>query len=520
MVIAYEYTDKEKQYMDTDLTTTRWVDAQYVKSPIKAHQGNPFIEALPSPRTSRACILGYTHGVDMEDVRALPRMERQPYVHALYNLRVMLPFAIRLEQDVHQALLLSYSRRYAVPGTPHNLSAFSPERKDIHYGRLIADDADSAVTGFRLIGMSGCGKSSALKILLSKYPKVIYHTHETGCYIQIPCLTVNCVPNSNFSALYVAIGDAIDKALGNKNSEYATEIDKTRTLGRKAARVKNLIEDFAIGMIIFDEIQLIDFKSTKENSFDSLLNLSNTTRVAIGVVGTEDAYHKMSPNLRITNRLGSLIRADSYCDNREFVYSVIRQLRRYQWFDEPIAFDQSFVDALYECSGGIIGQIIRLYMYMHYAYLRSNANIVVDASFVYRVASEEFGDTTRMIAKTKKQERDLSMRTTRENITERKAMLAEKQKELEVTALLVSDETNETLDKRERLRKCVVTNILNCFPDYDYNKINKTFNHVYKTGMDVSEAELTNMVLEKLQIKPAKRKALVSIDEMRESLPT
>ena len=42
-----------------------------------------------------------------------------------------------------------------------------------------------------------------------------------------------------------------------------------------------------------DEIQLIDFNSTKENSFESLLLLTNETKVAFVVIGTEDAYEKM-----------------------------------------------------------------------------------------------------------------------------------------------------------------------------------------------------------------------------------
>ena len=47
-----------------------------------------------------------------------------------------------------------------------------------------------------------------------------------------------------------------------------------------------LVDDevFSIGAIILDEIQLIDFNSTKENSFESLLLLTNETKVAFVVI--------------------------------------------------------------------------------------------------------------------------------------------------------------------------------------------------------------------------------------------
>lgn len=81
------------------------------------------------------------------------------------------------------------------------------------------------------------------------------------------------------------------------------------------------MERFAIGLIIFDEIQLIDFNSTRENSFESLMILSNRTKVAIGVVGTEDAYEMMFPKLRTGRRVGSPVRAQKYCSNyRYFQY--------------------------------------------------------------------------------------------------------------------------------------------------------------------------------------------------------
>ena len=59
---------------------------------------------------------------------------------------------------------------------------------------------------------------------------------DGGYFPQITYLVVNCIANSNFSALYEGIGDAIDKAFGNAQPVYALEIKKTMALEIKPKR--------------------------------------------------------------------------------------------------------------------------------------------------------------------------------------------------------------------------------------------------------------------------------------------
>lgn len=227
---------------------------------------------------------------------------------------------------------------------------------------LVGDSSASTDAGFSLIGYSGCGKSSAIQMLVSYYPQVIMHTTENGEYFpQITYLVVNCIPNSNFSALYDGIGDAIDKALGNIKPIYSAEIMKIRTLGAKAERIREYVEKFAIGIIIFDEIQLIDFSHTRENSFDSLLTLSNRTKVATAIVGTEDAKAKMFKTLRTARRVGNVINGNMYCTDRNFFYFLVNELFRYQWFDKPVTVSEEITDALYDVTKGIVDQLIGIY---------------------------------------------------------------------------------------------------------------------------------------------------------------
>ncbi len=105
-------------------------------------------------------------------------------------------------------------------------------------------------------------------------------------------MTISCQPNSNFSALYSGIGKATDFALNT--DIYQKQIDRIKTLAGKMNKVIELIELFAIGTIILDEIQLIDFKTTKESSFEALMVITNETKMAFCAVGTTEAYVKCS----------------------------------------------------------------------------------------------------------------------------------------------------------------------------------------------------------------------------------
>ena len=109
---------------------------------------------------------------------------------------------------------------------------------------------DSTVVGFNMIGESGCGKTSQIKIALDYYPKVIRHTNPDGSKtIQIPYLYIICPPHSNFKELYKTIADELDKYLGNTDHQIRRDIcgPTSRKVGEMLTKVIEYIERFAIG---------------------------------------------------------------------------------------------------------------------------------------------------------------------------------------------------------------------------------------------------------------------------------
>lgn len=364
----YNYVTCEEgvsQYDDYDLKEQRIVPARYIKAKLAIDAGNPYIEALPYPRTGRNIISSYSQTMadfDYDKIKSMSTIDKILQIRSLRSIRFPLPFHAELELSFYNALITSYRSRHILH-SDNDKVAYSVDNQEFTASNiLVGDSSASTDAGFSLIGYSGCGKSSAIQMLVSYYPQVIMHTTENGEYFpQITYLVVNCIPNSNFSALYEGIGDAIDKALGNIKPIYSTEIMKIIKLGAKAERIREYVEKFAIGIIIFDEIQLIDFSHARENSFDSLLTLSNRTKVATAVVGTEDAKAKMFKTLRTARRVGNVINGNMYCLDRKFFYFLVNELFRYQWFDKPVTVSEEIVDALYDVTKGIVDQLIGIY---------------------------------------------------------------------------------------------------------------------------------------------------------------
>ena len=254
---------------------------------------------------------------------------------------------------------------------------------------------DSAPSGFALLGYSGCGKSSSLKQLFDNIPQVIMHHPDPGTSIpQITYLVVSCMPNSNFSTLYRQIGEAIDNALGNPEPIYEVMINKKcKSLADKQLKVCQLIETFSIGTIVMDEIQLIDFNTNRENSYEGLLGIVNKTKVALSVVGTDEAYKKLFTMLRNARRAGDFIDASAYTTDKDYFNMLVNMLLTWQWLDTPIQWSKELSDTLYECSGGIINMLIWLYKWIMLEYIESKSKgkiETIDKKFIVRVNNKHF----------------------------------------------------------------------------------------------------------------------------------
>lgn len=522
----YKYRELElgeRQYDNIDLSDTMYVDAAYIQSEIIEDRGNPFIEALPLPRTAEEVFYAYTK--DIMEYDYAKELKHDVYrqrrsIALLRQLRMPLPFHEELESHCYNVLVTSYRSRRLMGNGDIDIPLQVDGKEQIIHSTLLGDSYGAANAGFKLLGYSGCGKSSALKILFSNYPQVIMHHNGFTRIPQITYLVVNCITNSNFTALYDGIGNAIDMALGNLSGCYEKEIKKLSGLGKKADKVRELIEKFSIGIIVFDEIQLIDFDSSKENSFEGLLTLSNKTKVAMGIVGTEDAYDKMFTILRTTRRTGNLISGNLYCEDKRYFSVVVNSLFRYTWFKERVKLNTEILNALYDNTKGIIDQLIAIYMFMQLDYIAKKKKPEINKAFIDEVAERHYPGIKDILEKNeaKAEER-------RNNI--------KKQAEEEISGMLdnkdqrefakLSEEIFGSVDilDRKYLLKNVIHNIQMIDKSYNVDRIQTLFEKVMNVkANDVKdEAEITSKVWKRLQDGPKdtrpKSKNKVSHQDMK-----
>lgn len=495
------------QYEAYDLTSQTVVPARYVKAKIKEDEGNMYIEALPYPRENKDIYRAYSRSFasyDYDSIKKMTKLEKMLQVSMLKEIRFPLPFHSELEFSFYNALLISYRHRKRCSVYDKNINYMAENRDNEMTSVLYGDSSDATNAGFSLIGYSGCGKSSAISTLVSHYPQVIIHEDGDGGYFpQITYLVVNCIANSNFSALYEGIGDAIDKAFGNAQPVYALEIKKTMGLGNKAEKVRSFIELFGVGIIIFDEIQLIDFQHTKENSFDSLLTLANRTKVAIAVVGTEDARDKMFHELRTARRVGTMINGNRYCENREFFEYLVSQIFEYQWFKEPIEVTDKIIDALYDVTKGIIDQLVSIYSCMNIEAITARKKIEINADFIHHVADKYYPGIQDVLGSIECNADALELENIRKNADARISKLMDEAKQEQEMKKI---KENSTAKPDVSLHN-VASNIRTIYDDYTDNQIEEAYNKIIRkaSSSGKSEKEITRLVVETLQKLPKKR---------------
>lgn len=517
----YNCPNGENQYDDYDFSESKIVEARYVPARVPMDVGNPYIEALPYPRSEEEIHDAYTKILPLYDyskVKDMNKLDKMLQVSTLREVRFPLTFHKNLEFSFYNAVLTSYRARNQkeVKGKP--IEYISDDKEYETNCVLYGDSGSSTNAGFSLIGYSGCGKSSAIQTLLSQYPQTIIHkTDKYKQYVQIVYLVVNCVPNSNFSALYEGIGDAIDKALGNTSPVYAAMIAKLPTLGKKSEKVKTLIEKFGIGIIIFDEIQLIDFDKTRDNSFESLMTLANRTKVAVAVVGTEDARDKMFKELRTARRIGTMINGDTYCENKKFFAYLVAQLFQYQWFDEPIELTDDLIDAFYSLSHGIVDQLVGLYSVAQFDYLERKKRPTVDAKYIHEIAEKYYPGIQNVLADLESTEAARKLMSIRQDAEVRIASIVDNAKqEKEAEDLL---KNKDLITDKMLLLKNVVANITALYDEFSLPEIEKAFNQVMKKikNEPKTEREIGRMVIDKLNHKRTKSKSKTNIPDMNVS---
>ena len=384
--MEYEYSSKDEAIKyGTDVFEP--VPAIYTKALLSVDEGNPFIESLPRPLNDKELVEFYYKRFPMKPSKEAPEEIQRAEIRLLKNVRFPLPFVPEVEKSFNNALVESYrAREGTMVFKSQPITMLGMEGRQTHSFRS-ATGADTGM-GLSLIGIGGSGKSAAISTMLTRYPQVIVHDWgNRGQFTQIVWIAVTTPANANLSDLFTTMAEAVDEALGNDRPVYAKGIAKEKSVGMKAEYIAKLVRIFGIGAIVMDEVQNLDRKRNRESSLDSLMTLINTTKVAIVIVGTQDAMSMIYAKYYLARRAGKMINANNYCSDRRQFEIMMNHVVAINWFKTPFKLTTELLDALFEETNGIIDRMITLWIEIQNAYVSAKEKPEITPKLIHLVAN-------------------------------------------------------------------------------------------------------------------------------------
>lgn len=326
------------------------VNAKYRECPDK---DNPDICALPPLLDGKALVDDITQtcaGTYIDAERNAPKSERLEKLLIIKdNLRFFLPYHEKLDKTIRRCILSSYRiRRYGKFGTKNEIV-------------LVPNNISPGVMGGSLIGLPGTGKSTAIGIVLARYPRAIRHTLEGYSYIQIPYLCTVARP-AGLKAIFQQLAHQIDKILDEDERFFETEMIKQKSNERMGAYLLTLIEKFHIGLIIIDEIQMIVNK--KNDVFNNLLTLTAESGVSLMVVGTEQSITVLNETYHFYRRFMEVghVKSEIGSGDDFTMRLIIRQLWRCQLTKKEYKLTEDIISLFVDECGSNIDFCINVFL--------------------------------------------------------------------------------------------------------------------------------------------------------------
>ena len=336
-----------------------WPDAIYTESPLVDYRGNPFIEALPPIRSNEEFVR-FAQSIPQigPGELSLPAQYRIHCVKRLSTLRLPTDPMIRLNQELDIALRHGYVAR-----NPAKLEA----RQALYtgtYGISLNDEADPACE--LLVGLSGVGKSTILRSILSQYPQAIVHHRITRGLLQetqLVWLKVDCPHDAGLFGLCLRICEEIDRVLGTDfKTEWRSGHDN---IENRLSSIIRVLNNLHLGVLVLDELQHL--KAAKAGGAEKLLNflvnLINAIKLPLVLTGTyalEKVLEKQMRNGRRASGAGAITVPRLRMEDAMWRL-LLEKMWLCQWVLHPVPLSAEIEGALYDCSMGIWDTVIKVF---------------------------------------------------------------------------------------------------------------------------------------------------------------
>ncbi|MEI0738817.1 ATP-binding protein [Paenibacillus sp. JTLBN-2024] len=339
--------------------------ATYSDQIVSQYRNNPLIEALPEIK-SREVVIQSVASYPCFDPseRNTDNHFRFHMIQQLQNYFQPLPIHIDLEARISRLIRQGYIARN--PLSPMYAMQMVQGHSDIKKAQITQSIYDSP-SGLTIIGVSGVGKSSAVKRILSMIPQVICHSDYKGNQLsayQINYLRLECPPDGSIRGLINHFFAEIDQLLG---TDHLNRFGKNGKLS--SASLISIVAQIAracnLGILCVDEIQNLSLAKSggAEKMLSFFVSLSNSIGLPIIQIGTPRAMSLFS-DLRIARRgsgQGDLVWLPMKKEEQSWKI-FLDGMWDYQWVRNPTALSPELEDAMYEASCGITDIAVKIFL--------------------------------------------------------------------------------------------------------------------------------------------------------------
>ncbi|WP_457334897.1 AAA family ATPase [Rhizobacter sp. P5_C2] len=336
----------------------------------KLHRGNPLIEALPAPILDRIELAKSLSRGPRTTLKTLMEDPPKLRVHNLVALKTL--FLAKPEcLDIAEAMDLAL-REFYVPKNP-----MSPEGQAYRYG-LAANGgsepqefADTELGCMFVVGESGMGKTTTIRIALQRYPQVIRHSAYMEIELpitQVVWLSVEAPTGGSTVTLQHSILEALDKALGLTGTKYAHAPKSTKSLERDklTSLVVQLLRTYAVGLIHIDDVQSFCGSTAGKKALRRfLVRLTNLVQVPIILAGTPESLDFFAGSFEVARRacsLGAFELERPEGPEDPIFDALVKYLFTFHLVETPLTVDAHTLRVLYELSKGVTSVLRTLHV--------------------------------------------------------------------------------------------------------------------------------------------------------------
>lgn len=350
----------------------RRMKAIYHDAVVEQYRENPFIEAMPPMLSGKELIdaLASVPAYSNDD-RDRPPGVRVQLLSNLYEFYQPLPMTIDLYTKIYTSMQFSFAKQSGKIGTEALVDGYRKIRKN-EIGRSVGG-GDS----FAFVGVSGLGKSTALRHALSLFPETIEHENYKGKPLfcaQIPYLMTQTPHDCSVKAMCLEILGKIDDLTG---TSYLTPYSGTRASADiLVSRIAQITRSHHIGILVVDEVQNLVYgkSSVGIRLLNFLVQLVNSCAMGVCMVGTPRIYDMLEKEFRAARRATGLV-YDRLKNNKEFEL-LVNGLWRYQYTRYSCELTKQIVQWLYNKSQGIPDIVAKILYHAQYHAIISGREIL------------------------------------------------------------------------------------------------------------------------------------------------